>query len=239
MSAPALVLVPGLLCDEAVWAPQMSALQSRTSVQVAEPELRNSLVGMAEHIIDQAPVRFAIAGHSMGGRVALEVVRRVPERVAGLALLDTGCHALLPGATGDSERIGRMQLLELGQRAGLRAMALQWLQGMLHPTRLTDRTLVDSIVDMICRRTTAHHAAQVEALLSRPEAGSLLASIRCPTLVLCGREDRWSAVPQHREMARAIPDSLLCIVEACGHMCTMERPEALTTKLGEWLDRCQ
>ncbi len=239
MNAPALILVPGLLCDETVWAAQLPALRARTVVQIAEPELRNSLESMAEAIIHNAPPRFAIAGHSMGGRVALEVIRRVPERIAGLALLDTGCHALPEGEAGANERRGRMLLLELARSQGMRVMATQWLQGMLHPARLGDAALVNAIIDMICRRTTTHHAAQIEALLMRPEAGPLLSTIRCPTLVLCGREDRWSAVPQHQEMAALIPDSKLHIVADCGHMCTMERPEAVSLKLCEWLAECQ
>ena len=238
-SAPALILVPGLLCDEAVWAPQLPTLRARTWVAVAEPELRASLANMAEAIIDTAPARFAIAGHSMGGRVALEVIRRVPERVAGLALLSTGCHALLAGAPGTAERSSRMRLLELGRGQGMQAMATEWLQGMLHPARLGDAALVNTIVAMICRRTTAHHAAQIEALLTRPEAGPLLGTIRCPTLVLCGREDNWSAVPQHEEMAALIPGSKLYVVADCGHMCTLERPEALSLQLCEWLAECQ
>jgi pimeloyl-ACP methyl ester carboxylesterase len=132
-----------------------------------------------------------------------------------------------------------MLLLELARSKGMRVMATQWLQGMLHPTRLGDAALVNSIIDMICRRSTAHHAAQIEALLLRPEAGSLLSTVRCPTLVLCGREDLWSAVPQHQEMAALIPGSKLCIVEECAHMCTLERPEALSLRLCEWLAECR
>jgi pimeloyl-ACP methyl ester carboxylesterase len=239
VNAPALVLVPGLLCDAAVWTPQLPTLQARTTVQIAEAGLRDSLVSMAEAIIDNAPARFAIAGHSMGGRVALEVIRRVPERVAGLALLDTGCHALTEDAAGAAERRGRRLLVELARSQGMRVMATQWLQGMLHPMRLGDPALVNTIIEMICRRTTAHHAAQIEALLMRPEAGPLLGTISCPALVLCGREDRWSAVPHHQQMAALIPGSQLCIVADCGHMSTLERPEALSLKLCEWLAECR
>ena len=238
-SAPPLVLVPGLLCDETVWAPQLPALRRLTLVQVAEHGSSASLADMAETIIREAPERFALAGHSMGGRVALEVFRRVPERVAGLALLDTGCHALDAGAAGEAERRSRLALLELAQRAGMRAMALQWLQGMVHPDRLHDVALVNTICDMIARRQTAHQAAQIEALLSRPEAGPLLRGVGCPSLVLCGREDRWSAIPQHEEMAHALPRSQLRIVEHCGHMCTLEQPEILGQHLCEWLDTCR
>jgi pimeloyl-ACP methyl ester carboxylesterase len=230
-----LVLIPGLLCDAAVWAEQLSALRRHAQVQIAEHRMCDSLGAMAQTIIVNAPPRFAMAGHSMGGRVALEVLRRVPERITALALLDTGCHALDAGAAGEAERQGRMTLLEMARREGMRAMALQWLQGMVHPDRRADRELVNNIADMIARRTADHFAAQVNALLTRPEAGPLLPNIQCPTLVLCGREDRWSAVLQHEEMAAAIPNARLAVVPYCGHMCTMEQPATLAQELCAWL----
>jgi pimeloyl-ACP methyl ester carboxylesterase len=230
-----LVLIPGLLCDEAVWAEQLPSLGKLAVVQIAEHGLRDSLGAMAEDVIARAPQRFAIAGHSMGGRVALEVLRRVPERITALALLDTGCHALDEGAAGEAERRGRMMLLDTARREGMHAMALQWLHSMVHPDRRTDQALVNNIADMIARRTADHYAAQVNALLTRPEAGPLLPNVQCPTLVLCGREDRWSAVPQHEEMAAAIPNARLTVVPYCGHMCTMEQPATLTQELCAWV----
>ncbi|MFO7277198.1 MAG: alpha/beta fold hydrolase [Pseudomonadota bacterium] len=231
----ALVLVPGLLCDETVWIPQREAFRNFLEVQIADHGRIDSLGGMAEAILDRAPPRFALAGHSMGGRVALEVVRRAPERVSALALLDTGHRGLPAGEAGERERAGRMRLLEMARREGMRAMGWQWLQGMIHPSRLQDRALIDPILDMIARKTPEIFEAQIRALLGRPDAVSLLPQIRCPTLVLCGREDAWSPYAQHREIAGLIPGSTLVAIPDCGHMCTLERPEAVNEALLRWL----
>jgi pimeloyl-ACP methyl ester carboxylesterase len=232
---PALILVPGFLCDAAVWGEQLPALQALAAVQVAEHGLLDSLAAMAEAILAAAPPRFALAGHSMGGRVALEIYRRAPQRVSRLALLDTGCHALPPGAAGASERSERMALLELARATGMRAMAERWVQTMVHPERLQDQPLLNHIVDMLARRTTQHQQQQVQALLARPEAGPLLPQVRCPTLVLSGREDLNSPPQQNLEMAQLIPGAELAIIEHCGHMSVMEQPAELTRQLGAWL----
>ena len=230
-----LILVPGLLCDETVWAHQAEAVADIADVRIASNGARDSLVVMAEAIIAQAPPRFALAGHSMGGRVALEVIRRVPERVVGLALLDTGHQPLAAGEPGEREVAGRMALVEKSRRQGMRAMGWEWLQGMVYPSRLSDAVLVNAILDMIERKTPDLYAAQTQALINRPDATPLLARIRCPTLVLCGREDLWSPPRRHEEMRDMIAGSSLTVVPYCGHMSTMERPAAVSEALRGWL----
>ena len=237
MSRPTLVLVPGLLCDAAVWEPQRAALAGRAELVVADHGSLDSLAAMATRVLDAAPGRFAIAGHSMGGRVAFEVLRQAPARVAGLALLDTACHPLAPGAAGEQERHGRLALLALARRAGMRAMAREWVQGMVHPLRLGDRPLIDAILDMLGRKTPDIFAAQIHALLGRPDASGLLGAIQCPTLVLCGAQDAWALPQGHRDMAAAIGGSTLSEVPGCGHMAPMEKPAEVAAALGAWLDR--
>ncbi len=232
-----LILVPGLLCDETVWLHQIGALAGVADVQVATNGGRDSLVAMAEAIIAQAPPRFALAGHSMGGRVALEVIRRVPERVTALALLDTGHQPLPAGEAGEREIAGRMTMVEKARRQGMRAMAWDWLQGMVYPSRLADAVLVNAILDMFERKTPDIYAAQTRALITRPDATSLLGKIRCPTLVLCGLEDIWSPPRRHEEMRDMIPGSSLSVVPYCGHMSTMERPAEVSEALLAWLGR--
>jgi pimeloyl-ACP methyl ester carboxylesterase len=234
--AETLILVPGLLCDEVVWEHQRAALADRVEVHIAHHGLLDSLGAMAQRIIDQAPKRFALAGHSMGGRVALEVMRRVPDRVIALALLDTGCHPLAEGEAGDREAAGRYALLEAARQQGMRQMAWLWLQNMVHPSRLTDATIVEPILDMMARKTPDIYAAQIRALLNRPDARSLLPQIRCPTLLLCGNEDLWAPVKNHEEMATIIPRSELVVLPECGHMSSMERPEGVTHAFRAWLD---
>jgi len=171
----------------------------------------------------------------MGGRVALEIVRRAPRRVERLALLDTGWRPLPAGAAGEEERAGRYALLALARRDGLRAMGRTWVRRMVHPERLEDATLIDAILDMIERQTCDRFEAQIEALLARPDAGPVLRSIDCPTLVLCGRQDGWSPVAQHEEIAAMIPGAALEVIDDCGHMAPMEAPARVAESILAWL----
>jgi len=170
----------------------------------------------------------------MGGRVAFEVLRRAPERVAGAALLDTAYAPLSAGSEGTQEIAGRYALLEIARKEGMHAMGTAWVQKMVHPDRLSDRALLDSILTMIARKTPDIFAAQIKALLARPDATPLLEKIQCPALILCGRQDAWSELPRHKEMAERIHRSRLVVIEDCGHMSTMERPEAVTAAMREW-----
>jgi pimeloyl-ACP methyl ester carboxylesterase len=227
------------MCDAAVWADQQTALAPLADVVIVDHGLRDSIEAMARHAIETAPAgRFAVAGHSMGGRVALEVFRQAPERVAGLALLDTGCAPLAGGEHGEKERAGRLALLAQSREHGMRAMGREWARGMVHPDRL-DTPLFDAILDMIERSDPAQFEAQITALLGRPDARPLLPQIPCPTLLLCGREDGWSPPQRHAEMQPLIAGSVLEIVEHSGHMSTMEQPAAVNAALARWLEGVQ
>jgi pimeloyl-ACP methyl ester carboxylesterase len=230
-----LLLVPGLLCDDAVWAYQAAALADIADVRVANNGDTDSLGALAESIIAHAPPRFALAGHSMGGRIALEVARRAPGRLLGLALLDTGYEELAPGEAGEREAASRYELLEMAWREGMRAMARTWLQGMVDSPRLTDEELVESILQMFERRTPDLFALQIKALLERPDATSVLATLELPTLVLCGREDTWAPPSRHDVMAKMIRHSTLEVIPDCGHMSTLERPQAVNQAFRRWL----
>jgi pimeloyl-ACP methyl ester carboxylesterase len=235
MILPPLVLVPGLLCDPAVWEPQRAAFANRTSVFIPDHGTADSLERMAEQTLAAAPPRFALAGHSMGGRVALEILARAPERVERLALLDTGFEGLAPGDAGERERAGRLKLLGIARERGMREMGIEWSKGMVHPQRLVDAPLMDAILDMIERATLGVFAAQIEALLNRPDRTALLRRIAVPTLVLCGHDDAWSNLDRHRVLARHIPGSELVDIPECGHMSTMERPAEVNQALLAWL----
>lgn len=234
-SLPTLMLLPGLNCDAAVWAPQVAALKSQANCIVPAWGLRDSLTAMAEQALAEAPTeRFALAGHSMGGRVALEVMRLAPQRVTHLALLDTGTHPLAAGEAGEKEKAGRLALLKLAREQGMRAMAQEWAKGMVHPERIGS-PLFEEVLDMFNRGSAAQYAAQINALLNRLDATPLLAKIQCPALVLTGREDAWSGPAQHEVMAAAIAGSKLVIVEHSGHMTTMEQPQAVNRAFAAWL----
>ena len=240
MTAPTQVLLlPGLLCDASYWQAQVQGLSAHARCVVADYGMSDSLETMARVALQQADAagmtgQLAVAGHSMGGRVAFELLRIAPERVGRLALLDTGFHPFAPGADGERERNNRMALVRQSELEGMRAMGQAWAKGMVHPHRL-GRPLFEDILQMIERSNPARFAAQQNALLTRRDATPQLASITCPTLVLCGREDSWSGPPQHEAMHRAIAGSTLRILEDCGHMCTMERPKAVTAALAAWL----
>lgn len=232
--ATQIALLPGLLCDEAVWAHQLPALSAFGECFVPDYGLRDSLGSMADYVLASMDgERLLVAGHSMGGRVALEIFRRAPERVAGLALLDTGHQARATGDAGERERAQRFALLEVAREKGMRAMGEQWAPGMVHSDRL-DSDLYRSILDMIERSTPGKFHAQIRALLDRPDATTLLGALRCPTMLVCGRDDRWSPLARHEEMQTLVRGSRLRVIEHSGHMSTMERPDDVTEALVEW-----
>jgi pimeloyl-ACP methyl ester carboxylesterase len=235
MTQPVLLLLPGLLCDASNWAAQCTALAEFADCRVPAYHTLDSIEAMAAHVLSTAPTgRFAVAGHSMGGRVALEVMRQAPARVERLALLDTGFQSPAEGEAGEKERTGRYQLLELARTQGMRAMGQQWARGMVHPQHL-DTPVFEAILQMIGRQTPEMFEAQIQALLARPDATTLLPQIHCPTLVLCGREDVWSPLARHEVMQCAIPGARLRVIEMSGHMTTLEQPQAVSRELTQWL----
>ena len=233
MNMTPIVFLPGLLCDAAVWVPQLAALgRSATVVHYGRAD---TLAGMARIALAVAPPgRFALAGHSMGGRVAFEMLRLAPERVERVALLDTGCAPLPAGEAGEKERAFRMGLLATARRDGMRTMAAEWARGMVHPGRVGG-PVFDIVLDMFERRDPDTFAAQLQALLARPDATALLPSIGCPALFLTGAEDDWSPPASHRAMHEVTPGSRLVVVPDCGHMSTIEAPQAVNAALAAWL----
>ncbi len=235
MARETVLYLPGLLCDRAVWEAQIAALSGRYDCIVADYDTADSLAAMAHRALAMAPERFVLAGHSMGGRVALEVMRNTPERVTKLALLDTGYQGRPPGPAGEAEAAKRHHLLDIAVSRGMRAMGREWVQGMVSPERLGDAALIESILAMLERKTPVIFAAQIRALLGRPGAESVLRAIRCPTLILCGRLDAWSPLARHEDMARMAQGAQLVVIEDSGHMVTLERPEQVNAALTSWL----
>lgn len=225
-----LYLLPGLTCDQAVWAGQMRDLADVAEVRVPDFRGYDSLEAMAESVLKGAPNRFTVAGFSMGGRVAMEMCRQAGPRVERLALLDTGAHPLREG-----ERKQRQGFVDVARRDGMEALAAAWIPGMVHPDRLHDAELITSITDMVKRFSLAEFEGQIQALLTRPDARELLTGISCPTLVACGRQDTWAPLAQHEEMAASLPNARLEIIEDSGHMSTMERPKYVAALLRRWL----
>lgn len=226
-----LYLLPGLLCDRVTWAHQEAALADRAEIRIPSFYGFDSLEAMARPVLDSAPARFSLAGHSMGARVALQIMRMAPERVERLALLDTGVHPVRPG---EAEK--RQELVDLARSEGMAALAARWLPPMVHadaPRR--DKALMQTLTEMVCRATPDIFAGQIKALLTRPDFESNMPKIGCPTLVGVGRQDSWSPVSQHAPIAAAIAGARLVIFENSGHMAPMEAPEAVTAALRDWL----
>ncbi len=232
-----LILLPGLMCDQSVWAPQIQALIGIADCTVPDYGHLNSLSAMAEQVLATAPTEtFNLVGHSMGGRVALEVMRLAPLRLQRLALLDTGAHPLASGAAGARERTARLTLLAQAQSQGMRAMGSQRARAMVHPDRRST-PLFEHILDMLERSSPAQFEAQINALLTRPDATPLLPAITCPTLVLCGEQDSWSPPEQHQAMCDALPNAQLRVLPHCGHMSTLEQADAVSDAIDAWLAR--
>jgi len=145
---PHLVLLPGLMCNDVSWQPVLDQLHAHATCQLIDHGNANTLVQMAEHVSKVAPPQFCMAGHSMGGRVALQVCRLVPHRIQKLALMGTGYHALPAGQEGIDEKNKRQSFLDLAQTKGVRRLAIAWVQGMVSPEHLKDAALIERIVQM-------------------------------------------------------------------------------------------
>ena len=236
MSKPHLLLIPGLMCNERVWTPLQSVLSKTHDCTVIDHGRADSLSAMARNILGQAPEQFALAGHSMGGRVALEVYRQAPERVTHMALMNTGYKARGEGEAGQKETQTRYELLNIAMEQGIRAMASKWVQGMIAPTRLSDTPFVESVLNMFEQKSVDIFKHQIAALLNRPDASDVLKSLSIPTLVLCTEFDLWSPVSQHQEMATLMPiKPMWAEIKGIGHMCTMEDPVSVGAALKTWL----
>ena len=230
MPAP-LVLIPGLLCTEALFAPQIAALRGLTEVSVADHTRHDSVAGIAHDILAAAPPRFALAGLSMGVPLALETVRQAPARVERLVLLD-GRARLDPPETVAL----RHSFVEMAQSGRFMEITRDHLLLVLiRPERRTDRALVQTILDMAEAIGPEAFIRQETALLTREDYRPLLPQIRCPTLVVVGEADAITPLPMAEEMARGIPGARLEVVKESGHLTTLERPAETTALLQAWL----
>ncbi len=230
-----LVLIPGLMCSPRVWQDLLPHLRADVHAVLIDHAPSSSLTEMAQRVLDQSPPHFAVAGHSMGGRVAMEMMRMAPERIEQIALIDTAYQPRATGPAGEQERARRYILRDLAFEKGVRAMAHTWVQDMVHPARLQDADLIEAIVRMFEAKSADTFAGQIEALLNRPDASDVLRSLRIPTLLAVGREDNWSNLAQHQAMQALAPHATLDVIEEAGHMAPMEQPLAMAESLNRWL----
>jgi pimeloyl-ACP methyl ester carboxylesterase len=226
-----LVLLPGLLCDAALWAPQVDDLRGLADpITIGDLTRHDSMGDMADAILAEAPPRFALAGLSMGGYCAQEIMRRAPERVTRLALLDTSARA-----DSDEQRARRRGLIELAQKGAFKGVTPRLLPLLIHPDRLQDKALTQTVIGMAERIGRDGFLRQQKAIMGRPDGRPDLARIACPTRILVGRQDALTPVALHEEMEAAIPGARLVVIEESGHLTTLERPEPVNAALEEWL----
>jgi pimeloyl-ACP methyl ester carboxylesterase len=228
--AEPLVLIPGLLCSPALYAPQVAAFGDGRPVSVADHTRSDRLDAIAQDILAVAPARFALAGLSMGGYIALMIQRLAPERVTRIALLDTSARPDVPERTAD-----RRRLMEIARTEGVRRVQGLLLARLIHPARLGEAELVETVLHMAEHVGLDAFLRQQEAIISRPDARHGLGNIRCPALVLVGEQDLQTPPDIADEIASGIPGARLVKVPDCGHLSTLERPEAVNRALAEWL----
>ena len=229
MAAEHVLFLPGMMCDERLWQHQVNALEQ--TVSHADTTQADNLRDMAVQVLAVAPDRFAIAGLSMGGILALEIWRQASERVSHMALLDTNARAEMP-----ERKALRPQQIELAMAGGLRALAIESLKPLyLAEAHRNDEALLDIILDMALDLGPEVFRRQSLALRDRPDSVATLSTIDCPTLVLCGDEDTLCPVAYHEQMANDIPDARLVVIENCGHLSSLEQPDVVTHELQQLL----
>lgn len=225
-----ILLVPGLLCTAEMFAPQIPALWPRGPVTVANTLEGDTLADMAERILATAPRRFALAGASMGGYLAFEILRRAPERVERLALLCTSARPDSPEQT-----IQRRRMIEQARVVGFERFLALAGTSLVHPSRKGDAALNDISVRMGLAVGFEGFARQTEAVIARADSRPLLAEIKVPTTIVVGDADPLTPMALSQEMADAIPGAKLTIAPECGHALTLERPEVVNRALETWL----
>ena len=225
-----LVLVPGLNCTRALFEPQIRALAGERSILFADHASDATMEGVARRLLDAAPERFAIVGLSMGGYVALEVMRQAAERVTRLALLDTSARA-----DTDEQRQARETLIAMAESGRFAEVHAELWPKLVHPGRRHDQALEGAVKAMARETGPEGFVRQQRAIMSRRDARAMLPGIEIPTLVLVGAEDALTPPERAREMAEAIEWASLVVVPECGHLSSLEQPEAVTQALRLWL----
>ncbi len=227
-----LVLIPGLLCNERLWDHQSSHLSDIADITVGNTLEDDTISAMARRILADAPDSFALAGLSMGGYVAQEIMRLAPERVRRLALVDTSARADTAEAL---KRRGG--LIDLATKGKFKGVTPRLLPLLIHPDRLEDQMLTSAIMGMAEKIGQEVFVRQQNTIMGRIDGRGDLGKIAVPTVIICGREDALTPMEVQEELAAGIPGARLCVIEECGHLAPMERPHAVTALMRDWLLR--
>lgn len=225
-----LILLPAFMSTRTLWRPQIAALADIAKIDVVELTPFYSVTQMAEAVLDQAPARFALAGLSLGGFTAFEIMRRAPQRVLRLALISTT-------ARNDSlERLAtrkpQIEAVQSGRFAEVVEGFLKVLQSPGHPW---SPEVLDTVRHMVHEAGPDCFLRQQNAMINRVDQRDSLAAIPCPTIVIHGREDQSWPLENGEQLARLIPGARLSVIESCGHFPTLDRPTETTEVLRAWL----
>ncbi|MBO9411944.1 MULTISPECIES: alpha/beta hydrolase [unclassified Ruegeria] len=226
-----LILLPGMMCDARLFGPQIDALSGKVPMMTFPLCQHDSVQELAADILRNAPPVFALAGLSMGGIVAMEVLRQAPERIERLALLDTNPMAELPDVK--ARRAPQMDAVREGRLWHV-------MRDEMKPNYLADGPRQGAVLDL-CMEMATDLGPQVflrqsQALMDRPDQRATLAAYTGPALVLCGREDGLCPVERHQLMHDLLPNSVLHVIDGAGHLPTLEKPNETTAALARWLE---
>lgn len=227
---PSLVLISGQLLTAECWAPQITALSRDHDLRLADHSGDDTIAGMAARLLAEAPERFDLAAHAMGGFVAFEVIRQAPERVRSLALFATLASADGPAQT--ERRQGYIKFVEDGNFAGV---VEERIAILVHPARREDEALLAIVRRMALQTGAETFLRQQRAIMGRIDSRPGLAQINCPVLLVRGAQDAITTQAQQDEMLAAIPGARLETLEDAGHLVTLERPRSVSALLAAWL----
>lgn len=229
MSEP-LLLIPGLNCTAAVFAPQVEAFSGERSVVVADVTEDETIAGMARRALAAAPERFALAGLSLGGYVAFEILRQAPQRVSRLALLNTTARP-----DGEEATRRRLRLIRAAESGRFADLVRPHVEQVLSPAARGNAALVTLVTRMAEETDAQAFVRQHRAAIGRMDSRPGLAGISVPALVVTGRRDAVIPPTDSHEIADEIPVSQLLVLEECGHLCTLEQPRLVCDALARWL----
>lgn len=227
---PNLLFVPGLACDDAVWSRQIAALSEIAECTIADVSQDDSIADMASRALHNAPPRFALAGLSMGGYIALEILRQAPERVTRLALIDTQAG---PDSPKQGDR--RTQVMQTVRNGDFETVVDMFPPLLFHEDRQSDDALVGEYKAMAHRVGAETFLRQQTAIANRLDSVPTLSDITCSTLIICGEDDALTPLEDSELMASKIHGAQLEVFERCGHMSPWEMPEKVNTLLHEWV----
>lgn len=225
-----LIMLPGLLCDANLWRLQVKTLADIADPAVADLTRDDSVVAMAARVLTTAPAEFALAGLSMGGYVAQEIMRQAPGRVRKLALFDTSAR---PDSPAQTER--RQALIKQAEIGEFKGVTQRLLPLLIHADRLGDEVLTKTVMRMAEAVGKEAFLKQQKAIMTRPDGRDDLKKIACPTMVVCGRQDQLTPLEVHKEIAEGVPGAALVVIEDCGHLSPLERAVTVSAVMRYWL----